>query len=35
LDDGREVELVACAREAPQAHTLEAVVSLQVRKALD
>jgi hypothetical protein len=26
LDDGREVELVACTREAPQAHSLEAVM---------
>src|SRR5215472_13055954 len=28
LDDGREVELVACTREAPQAHSLEAVMGL-------
>src|SRR5436190_191746 len=33
LDDGGEVELVACTGEAPQAHALEAVVGLQVRKA--
>jgi hypothetical protein len=28
LDDGREVELVACTREAPQAHSLEAVMGI-------
>jgi hypothetical protein len=33
LDDGREVKLVACTREAPQAHSLEAVMGLEVRKA--
>ena len=33
LDDGREVELVACARETSQPHSLEAVMGFQVRKA--
>jgi hypothetical protein len=33
LDDGSEVELVACTGKAAQPHTLEAVVCLQVRKA--
>ena len=32
LDDGREVELVACAREASQPHSLEAMMGFQVRK---
>jgi hypothetical protein len=31
LDDGRQVELVACAGEAAQPQPLEAVVGLQVR----
>ncbi len=33
LHDGGEVEFVACAGEAAQAHALEAVVGLQVCKA--
>ena len=33
LHDGREMELVACTGEAAQAHSLEAVMGLQVRKA--
>jgi hypothetical protein len=33
LDDGSEAELVACAGEAPQSHTLEAMMSLQVCEA--
>src|SRR5262249_4968671 len=33
LHDGGEVELVASAGKAPQPHTLETVVRLQVRKA--
>ena len=33
LDDGSEVELVACTGKAAQPHTLEAVLCLQVRKA--
>ena len=33
MDDGGEVELVACARETPQAHAVEAVVGLEVGKA--
>jgi hypothetical protein len=33
LHDGREMELVACAGEASQAHAFEAVVGLQVREA--
>jgi hypothetical protein len=33
LHDGGEVEFVARTREAPQAHALEAVVGLEVRKA--
>lgn len=32
LHDGGEVELVTCAGETPQTHSLEAVVGLQVRK---
>jgi hypothetical protein len=33
LDDGRKVELVACAGEASQPQPLEATVGLQVCKA--
>src|SRR6266478_9305216 len=33
LHDGGEVELIASAGKAPQPHTLETVVRLQVRKA--
>ena len=33
LDDGGEVELVACPGETPQAHTLEAVMGFEVRKS--
>jgi hypothetical protein len=33
LHGGGEMELVACAGEAAQAHPLEAVMGLQVRKA--
>ena len=33
LHDGGEVELVACAGEPAQAHSLEAVMGLQMRKA--
>jgi hypothetical protein len=33
LHDRSEVELVACAGEAPQPHALEAMVGLQVRKS--
>jgi hypothetical protein len=33
LHNGGEVELVACAGEAAQTHSLEAVMGLQVRKA--
>jgi hypothetical protein len=33
LHDSGEVEFVACAGEAPQAHALEAVVGLEVREA--
>ena len=33
LHDGYEVELVACAGEAPQPHTLKTMVGLEVRKA--
>ena len=33
LHDGGEMELVACTGEAAQAHALEAVMGLQVRKA--
>ena len=33
LDDGGEVEFVARAGEAPQAHALEAMVGLEVGKA--
>ena len=33
LHDSREVELIARAAKAPQAHALEAVVDLQVREA--
>src|SRR5262245_34530251 len=33
LHDGSQVELVACTGKAPQAHTFETVVGLQVGKA--
>jgi len=33
LHDGGEVELIACTREASEAHTLEAMMGLQVSKA--
>src|SRR5437899_11922713 len=33
LNDGGQVELIASAGKAPQPHTLETVVRLQVRKA--
>jgi len=33
LHDGREVELIACAGEAAEPHTVKTMVGLQVRKA--